>query len=149
MKLNISQNRDFWSGLMFIAIGATSMVIALNYQFGNARHMGPGFFPSVLGGILIIIGIYTMVIGIQRKEMFEGGWPVRSLLIIPGVMVLTGFVMKHWGFIPALMLLSIGSASAGTEFRFSEVLPLAIFLTILSAVAFIWGLELPFPLIDF
>jgi hypothetical protein len=50
--------------------------------------------------------------------------------------------------IPALMVLITGSASAGREFRFSEVLALAIFLTIFSAVAFIWGLELPFPLID-
>lgn len=149
MKLNIRENRDFWTGAMFIAIGATSVVLAHNYPFGSIRHMGPGFFPSILGGLLIPMGIYTMVKGIQSKEKFEGTWPVRALIIIPGVILLTGFVMKIWGFIPALVFLTIGSSSAGKEFNFFEALLLSIVLTIISVLTFIWGLGLPFPLIAF
>lgn len=149
MTFNIRENRDFWTGMMFFAIGVTSMLVARNYPFGHLRHMGPGFFPSVLGGILMLMGIYTMAKSIRESETFEGSWPVRALIIIPGVMALSGLVMKHWGFIPAIVLLIIGSASAGREFRFSEVLLLTIGLTIVSALTFIWGLELPFHLIDF
>lgn len=149
MKSNMLNNRDFWTGVMFVAIGVTSMLVARNYAFGNARHMGPGFYPSILGGLLTLMGIYTIVKGIQKKEKFEGNWSVRALITIPVFIVLAAFVMKHWGFIPALVLLIIGSAYAGREFKFSEVLPLAIGLTFLSAIAFIWGLELPFPLFDF
>jgi len=149
MTLNIRENRDFWTGMMFIAIGVTSMLVARNYPFGSPRHMGPGFFPSVLGGILTLMGIYITVKSIRGNEKFEGSWSVRALIIIPGVMALSGLVMKHWGFIPAIVLLIMGTASAGRESRFVEVLLLTIGLTIVSALTFIWGLELPFHLIDF
>ena len=55
MKLEIRNNKDFWAGMMFIGIGAAAMFIARDYPFGSALRMGPGYFPSVLGGILILL----------------------------------------------------------------------------------------------
>ena len=51
------------------------------------------------------------------------------------------------GFIPALLVLIVGSALAGKEFRLIEVLLLAIGLTAFSVALFIWGLGLPYPLL--
>ena len=39
-------SKDFWAGLMFIAIGGGAMFVARDYAFGTALRMGPGFFPS-------------------------------------------------------------------------------------------------------
>jgi hypothetical protein len=55
--------------------------------------------------------------------------------------------MEHAGFIPALVVLIFGSALAGKEFKFVEVLLLAIGLTVFSVALFIWGLGLPYPLL--
>jgi hypothetical protein len=55
--------------------------------------------------------------------------------------------MTHAGFIPALVVLIFGSASAGREVKFVEVLLLTVILTGLSVAVFIWGLGLPYPLI--
>jgi hypothetical protein len=54
--------------------------------------------------------------------------------------------MQHAGFVPALLLLVVGSAMAGTEFRLVEVLVLAVLLTAMCVALFIWALGLPYPL---
>ena len=55
MKLEFRNNKDFWAGMMLIGIGAAAMFIARDYRFGSALRMGPGFFPTILGGILIAV----------------------------------------------------------------------------------------------
>ena len=52
MKIELRNNQDFFAGLLFIVVGVLAMVIAQNYPFGSALRMGPGYFPTVLGGIM-------------------------------------------------------------------------------------------------
>jgi hypothetical protein len=148
VKLELQNNKDFWAGLMFIGIGATAMLIARDYRFGTALHMGPGYFPSVLGGILILFGIYVAVRGLYSKEKMQGPWPFRALIVLPLSIALFGALMKYAGLIPALAALIFGSAAAGREFKFVDILLMTVLLTVLSVALFIWGLGLPYPLIN-
>ena len=66
MKLAFRNNKDFWAGLVFAGTGAAAMFIARTYPFGTTLRMGPGYFPRVLGGILIRFGIYVMVRGLRK-----------------------------------------------------------------------------------
>lgn len=140
-------NRDVWAGLLFLATGAAALSIAREYPFGSTLRMGPGYFPWVLGGILIVFGACTLVTGLRRGEPIEGGWSPRALIVLPLSMVLFGVLMEHAGFVSALVALILGSAAAGREFRLAEVLLLTAVLTGLSVAVFIWGLGLPYPLI--
>jgi hypothetical protein len=147
MKLEFRRNRDFWAGLMFLVIGAVAILVARNYPFGRLLRMGAGYFPTVLGGILILFGIYIMVKGLRKSEKIQGNWSIRAVIVLPVIIVLFGVLMERAGFIPALAVLAFGSAAAGKEFRWGEVLLLTAFLTVLSLAVFIWGLGLPYPLI--
>ena len=60
--------------------------------------------------------------------------------------VLFGILMEYAGFVPALLVLIVGSALAGSEFKLGEVLLLAGGLTAFCVALFIWGLGLPYPL---
>ena len=147
MQLEFRNNRDFWAGVMLIATGAASVIIARDYAFGTSLRMGPGYFPSVLGGGLVLFGLYLVVIGLKRNEKMEGGWSLRALIVLPLSLVLFGVLMERAGFIPALIVLIFGSAAASTEFKFVEVLLLAVGLTAFSVALFIYGLGLPYPLL--
>ena len=149
MKLAFRNNRDFWAGLMFAGIGAAALFIARNYPFGTTLRMGPGYFPRVLGAILILFGVYVMVRGLRSKEKIGGNWSIRALIVLPLAMVLFGILMGFLGFIPALAILIFGSAASSREFKFVEVLLLTLLLTLLSVALFVWGLGLPYPLIKF
>ena len=140
-------NKDFWGGVMLIAIGAAAMFIARDYPFGTALRMGPGYFPIVLGGILTLFGLYLVVQGLRSSEMIEGTWSLRALIVLPLSLALFGVLMDRAGFIPALVVLVFGSAAASTEFKLSEVALLTLVLTVFSVAVFIWGLGLPYPLL--
>jgi Tripartite tricarboxylate transporter TctB family len=141
------RNKDFWAGIMLIATGAASIFIARDYTFGSTIKMGPGYFPSMLGGILLLFGLYVMAIGLRTGEKITVHCSLRALILLPLSLVAFGILMTHAGFIPALAVLVFGSASAGREFKLVEVLLLTVILTGLSVAVFIWGLGLPYPLI--
>jgi hypothetical protein len=147
MQLEFRDNKDFWAGVMLVATGAAAILIARNYAFGTALRMGPGYFPSVLGGLLIVFGIYLVAAGLRRNEKIEGSWSLRALIVLPLSLVLFGLLMEHAGFVPALVVLIVGSAAASTEFRLIEALLLSVVLTAFAVALFIWGLGLPYPLL--
>jgi len=147
MKPSILGNKDFWAGLFLIAIGGVAVFIARDYPFGTALRMGPGYFPNVLGGLLVVFGLYVLATGLRSGERIEGAWSIRALVIVPLSLVLFGALIDRAGFIPAMLVLIFGSATASTEFRFVEVLLFSIFLTALCAIVFVWALGLPYPLL--
>ncbi len=131
---------------MLIAVGMTAVVIARNYPFGTSLRMGPGYFPTVLGSILSLFGLWFLVKALRSTEKIESGWSLRALVVIPVSLVLFGIMMTHGGFVPALVVLIFGSALASTEFNLIEVVLLTVGLTIGCIAVFIWGLGLPYPL---
>lgn len=141
------RNKDVWAGAMFIAMGGAAMLIARSYTLGSALRMGPGFFPTLLGALLVLFGIYILARGLRRRERIETHWSLRALVMLPLSLVLFGVLMQHAGLVPALVVLAFGSAAAGKEFKLVEVLLLTLGLTGLSVGIFIWGLGLPHPLV--
>ena len=147
MNPSILNNKDVWAGLMLICIGLAAMFFARNYPFGTALRMGPGYFPMLLGGLLILFGLGILASGLRRPEKIVGSWSPRALVILPLSLVLFGVLMERGGFIPAMIVLIFGSATASTEFKFVEVLLFSLGLTALCVAVFVWALGLPYPLI--
>ncbi|HYA46426.1 MAG TPA: tripartite tricarboxylate transporter TctB family protein [Burkholderiales bacterium] len=58
--MKITNGKDFWAGVMFIAFGAAFMVVSQNYAMGSAVRMGPAYFPTVLGGMLVVLGAVVL-----------------------------------------------------------------------------------------
>ena len=54
--MKITNGKDFWAGLMFIAFGIAFMWVSRNYAMGTSVRMGPAYFPTVLGGLLAVLG---------------------------------------------------------------------------------------------
>jgi len=147
MKLELSDNMDFWSGMMLIGFGAAAVFFARDYPFGSVLRIGPGFFPTVLGGILIVFGICLMVVGIHSKEKIKGRLSFRALMLLFIALVLFGILMEYAGFLPALIVLIIVSEAAGRQFKAMEMLISTAILVLFAMTIFIWGLNLPFPLV--
>jgi predicted MFS family arabinose efflux permease len=147
MKVALHKNKDFWTGIMLIGTGAAAIFISHGYRFGSVLRMGPGFFPTILSAILIVLGICIMVIGLRSGETIQGRLSLRALILLPLSLILFGIMMQYTGFIPALVALVFVSAASGREFKIVEVLLLTVVLTVASVALFIWGLELPYPLI--
>jgi len=146
MKPELRASKDFLAGLLFLAIGAGAIVVARGYHFGTAMRMGSGYFPTVLGGILALFGLFLLARGFRsgkREAMAWGWWP---LACTTASMVVFGFLLPRFGLVPALAALFFVSAAGGREFRFGEVLALTAVMTAFAVGVFIYLLKLPFQL---
>jgi hypothetical protein len=144
--MQVLDNKDFWAGLVLIAIGTATVLIARNYAFGSTLRMGPGYFPTVLGGLLVLFGLYLAIDGLRRGDRIGGHWSLRALVVLPLAFVAFGVLMSTAGFVPALLALIVGSALASPQFRLLEVLLLSVVLTAIAVALFVFGLGLPYPL---
>lgn len=145
-KPHLLNNRDFLAGLLFIVFGVLTIFFARNYPIGITARMGPGYFPMVLGGLLCLFGLVVMMRGLRSGAPVRGAWGWRPLALITLSIMIFGFTMEKLGLVPALMVLFFVSALAGREFRFTEVLLLAVLMSAFAATVFIYGLKLPYPL---
>ena len=86
--MHIKNGRDFWAGLMFLGFGLGFMLVAQNYPMGSAVRMGPAYFPTVLGGMLAVLG--GMVFFRAFVSKFEHPLKVftfRPLLLVASIVV--------------------------------------------------------------
>ena len=144
--MKIKSPKDFWAGLMFIVFGVFFLVVARNYQMGSAVRMGPAYFPTVLGGIMAVLGGIVFF----QSLIFEGSkvpkLSFKPIFFISLALVLFGYLLKPIGFVLALAVMIFVSAFGGHEFRAKEVAILTVVLIIFSVLVFVKGLTLPFPL---
>ena len=146
--MKIKSQRDFYAGLLLIAVGAAFAIGATNYNFGSAMRPGPGYFPFGLGIILAILGMIVFVTSFNRRCTDGdpiGHIPWRPLLCVVGAIVFFGVALPLVGFIVSFPLMIILTAYASTEFTWKDALLNAFVLTTASYVIFIWGLQLNIP----
>lgn len=146
MNFDLRNNRDAMAGVLFIVIGVLALVFARDYPMGVAARMGPGYFPTVLGGILTLFGIYVLWRGMRSGEPVQGQWAWKPLALITLSITLFGFLMERFGIVSALVAVFFASALAGHEFRFKETLILTLVMGAFAVGVFFYGLKLPYPL---
>ncbi len=143
----IKSPKDFWAGVMFLAFGGGMAAIALkNYQMGSAVRMGPAYFPTVLGGILAVLGLILLLRSFALKGAKVATFHFRPLLFILVACLAFAYTLKPLGLIGAILLLVFISAFGGDEFKWKEVGILYVVLIIFSVLVFVKGLTLPFPI---
>jgi len=148
--VQIKSQKDFWSGLMFLGVGAAFAIGSLEYSFGSSARPGPAYFPFGLGVLMAILG--GMVLFTSLTKDTPDGDPVgafawRPLVIILAAVALFGALLPRLGLFITLPLLVILSAMASEEFTIKDALLNAVILTVMSWAIFSKGLGLTIPLL--
>ncbi len=145
MKWRISNPTDFWAGIMFIALGGMFAGKAFTYKLGTTAQMGAGFFPFWLGILLFLLGAWVARGGVRSEgpalERFYW-WPVVTVLVS---VCIFGVLLKVLGMVAAGVVLVMGASFGSRQFKWREVVLLAIGLAVFCAVLFVAGLKLPIP----
>src|SRR5262249_33103567 len=106
-----------WAGLMFIGTGAFFAIWAYaNYQMGTAVRMGPAYFPFVLGGLLMFLGLLVFIEGLTIEDTGE---PLKlpfnivdlliAVAIVAALLELAPLVglSPDWGMLAASLVVSV------------------------------------------
>ncbi|MDQ0346829.1 tripartite tricarboxylate transporter TctB family protein [Ancylobacter vacuolatus] len=140
--------KDFWTGAIYLVIGLVGFAVARDYRLGTATHMGPGYFPAVLTGLLALVGLISVV----RAFVVEGA-PIGTLALKPlasvvGAILVFGLAIVPLGGAVAMLLTVLVAATASRQFRLAP-LPLAgaAGLVATCCLVFIQMLNVPIPLV--
>ncbi|MDB5797480.1 MAG: hypothetical protein JWP36_1382 [Paucimonas sp.] len=146
--MTIKNQKDFWAGVMFVLLGGFFAGFGTQYTFGTAARMGPGYFPTVLGVLLMILGAIVAVGGLSSKNTEEKvqkfAWDV--LLLILGAIVLFGVLLNPLGLIGSLLVLIMVSSYASHEHTWKAALLNSAILISLCMFVFVYALKLQFQL---
>ena len=146
MALKIGDKKDFSAGIMYIIMGGFFALWAQNYPMGTAVRMGPAYFPTMLGWILVALGLIVLI----RSFYLHGETPRktnwRTLAFIIGSVFVFGFLLDRGGLIVASFALMYISSMGGWDFRWKEQLINAVLMTAVNVGIFYYALGLPFKL---
>lgn len=147
MTTMIRGQKDFGMGLIYLALGIAGFVIARTYNFGTPRQMGPGFFPSIISGLLIAFGIVATLRGLLHEGAAIGRWNIKGMLLITGAVVAFGLLLAPLGLPVAMIVSTLIAAAASERFRFDwRALAGLLVLTAACSVVFVKLLGVPIPL---
>jgi hypothetical protein len=131
-------------GLIFIGFGAFFGIQSLGMEVGTAIRMGPGFFPLILAGVLVLLGLLIVIRAARVKGEPIGPVAWRgALLILPAPIVL-GLTVRGLGFVGAIFVTALVASFASALMRPGRALLLALGITIFAVGVFSYGLGLPF-----
>jgi len=144
------RNRDFFSSLIFIALGTIFCTGGLKYKLSHFGSPGAGFFPFLFGLVLIGLSVGLLIVSAtELKKPSENFFPqkdsLRKILLAAGALLAYILGLPYTGFLLITFLFIV------FMFRFIEPANwpptlLAAFLT--SAISFVifelWlGVQLP------
>ncbi len=131
-------------GGFFIAAGLFFGVQSLGLEIGTAFRMGPGYFPLVLSGLLIVLGLVVIVQALRTAGEPLGPIAWRGLLLILPAPIVFGLTVRGLGFVPAIFLAALIASFASVRMTATRAVLLSAVLTAFAVAVFSFGLGLPF-----
>ena len=153
--MNIKSQKDFFSGLMFMGVGAAFAWGATTYKVGEGARMGPGYFPLMLGVLMVILGIAvtfkSLVVETVGGDKI-GKWAWKPLVFIIAANLIFGVLLgglpsiklPPMGLIAGIYALTFIASMAETGWKVKNTFVLATVLAAGSYVAFVMVLKLQF-----
>ena len=101
--MKVKSERDLWAGLMFIGFGLFFAIWALtHYQMGTAVRMGPAYFPTMLGGLLVFLGALVLLeavtMGNPDEEKVRVPFGFLDMVVLIAIYAAAGYLARWLGF---------------------------------------------------
>ncbi|KVA52971.1 tripartite tricarboxylate transporter TctB [Burkholderia cepacia] len=142
-------NKDVWGGLLMTCIGIWVAVHSISYSVGTLTHMGPGYFPLILGAVLALTGIAIGIKGLkarpdERRMRPRPEWSAW-ILICAGLIAFVVFA-EYAGLVAATFATVFISALGDRDNSWRSATALALAMVVVGVVVFGWALNVQLPL---
>jgi hypothetical protein len=141
--------KDFWAGILFMAFGAVALVMGQGYSLGTVSRMGPGYFPRMLGILLVVVGLVSITRSffVAREEL--PSFAFKPALLVIGSLLLCGYLLPRAGLVVGVAVLMLGAAAASDKFRaeWTKLVALTAVTIVFCAVVFVRLLGISLPLL--
>lgn len=158
-----SRQKDYCGAFILCALGTATAIKAQDYHLGTLKRMGPGFVPTALGVILVIVGLILFAGTLLRRDVVAAasgpklpstgvtitlnaewrGW----LCICAGVLAFA-FLAERAGLIPATFACVGITAMGDRDNGWREAVLLSVGMAIFAVAVFWWGLGVRLALVE-
>lgn len=143
-RVSQRDQQDIIGGLLLTALGVFLAYYSQRYSFGTLARMGPGFFPTVLGVLLALLGALVALPAFFRsgaKPKVE--W--RTFVIVIGSLVLFAFTLKPLGLIVATFAAAFLASLADRDITWRGRVLVSAGVAFITWLIFIVGLKMILP----
>jgi putative tricarboxylic transport membrane protein len=145
-SFSIRSPRDFWGGLVLIAVGILAIWASRDLPGQRGFAFGPGTAPRLFAGLLVGFGALVALVGLitdgPRIEKYKVRGPV---LVIVGILAFAGMI-RPLGMVIASYVTFIIAILGSKEMRVLESIIAAAVMTVFCVLLFVYLLNLPFQL---
>jgi hypothetical protein len=148
--------RDHAGGALMVAMGLGVALAARGYEIGTLRAMGSGFFPLVLGVLLVLVGLAILATtplkpapaeaDAARSPHAPAGADPRAWLCILGAVLAFVVLGRHGGLVPASFVSVFVAAMGDRDNTARDAALLAAAMTLFGVLVFHFGLHVLLPL---
>ena len=156
----MTNRRDLAGGALVTALGLGVTAVAHGYRLGTLRSMGPGYFPLLLGAILIVTGGLIALGGMRRAVPHaapdaapravprpDGVTDWRGAAAVVAGLVAFAVLGRWGGLLPASFACVFLSALGDRRNRPAVAAALAAAMTLVALVVFHLVLRVQLPLL--
>ena len=142
--MNFLNNRNLLRGVFLMVVALIFGVGAQHYPLGSLSRAGPGMFPTIVSGVLFLIGL-TIAARAFFNQPERMALQFRSIVIILVSLAGFAFISTYAGMLVATVFMTFCSAIAGVSYSWVRS---AIISVCLIAIALVlqYGLGLNMPL---
>jgi hypothetical protein len=150
---DIVRKRDFYAGGLMILLGLGITLKGATYRGGTLMHMGPGFLPTALGVILVLIGIAIAAVALTPTENEADQrilpenpqwWAWLCILLSPVLFIFFG---RYFGMIPGTFMCVFIAALGDKGATLKSSIILAAIVTVFGVTLFSYFLQVPMPIL--
>jgi putative Ca2+/H+ antiporter (TMEM165/GDT1 family) len=153
---DLVRKKDFYAGGLMLLIGLGIALKGATYRLGTPMHMGPGFFPTSLGVLLVLIGIAIAAPALMPSA--EGAaeadesllpehpqwWAWFCILMSPVLFIVFG---RYFGMIPGTFACVFIAALGDRTATWLSTIILSAVVTVFGVVLFSYFLQVPMPIL--
>jgi putative Ca2+/H+ antiporter (TMEM165/GDT1 family) len=147
--------RDFYAGGLMLLLGLAIALKGTTYRAGTLMHMGPGFLPTALGILLMVLGIAIAGASLAPGEDEHGGnqsllpenpqwWAWFCILMSPIAFIFFG---HYFGMAPGTFACVFIAALGDKTATWKGTIILAAVVTIFGVSLFSYFLQVPMPIL--
>lgn len=139
----IKSPRDFYTGILFTAIGLFFGVSCRDLEIGTPANMGPGFLPLAISVILTVIGLLQIFRSVKANGE-KADFHFRDPFIVVAMIVIFGLMIEKAGALVSLFVLMLASAYLHKNFNWRYfIISYAFIFLLMLAFRYILGSTIP------
>ncbi len=146
------RKRDFYAGGLMLLLGLGIALKGMTYRAGTLMHMGPGFLPTALGVLLVLLGIAIAAAAISASEVDDQNilpehpqwWAWACILASPVLFIFFG---RYFGMAPGTFACVFVAALGDKNATWKGSVILAAVVTVFGVALFSYFLQVPMPIL--